>query len=61
LSRAARKFTQADVTALVKGVAAAGMDIQGVGLDAQGKPCVFVGKTDLAPLQQEANEWDRIQ
>lgn len=60
MSRAARKFTQADVTALVKGVMAAGVEIKGVSLDAQGKPCVLVGKANKDLRPQIINEWDAV-
>ena len=53
---AAARIKQADVTRAVKGVAAAGVPIGRVEIDADGKIVVFSGSGAPAPVDR--NEWD---
>ncbi len=55
------KITQADVTRIVKGVVAAGVEVRAVVVDADGKMRVIAGKPETVStetVREEPNEWD---
>ena len=62
MSRAVSKFRQSDVTRMVAGAVAAGVEVREVVVDADGKIRVTTGKADVAHVQhlKEANEWDSV-
>jgi hypothetical protein len=64
MARAPSKFRQSDVTRMVAGVVAAGVEVREVVVDKDGKIRVIAGKSENVPsghTVEEANEWDRIQ
>jgi len=63
MARAPSKFRQGDVTRVVAGVVAAGVEVREVVVDIDGRIRVIAGKQNAADMQpvEEANEWDRIQ
>jgi hypothetical protein len=63
MARAPSKFRQGDVTRMVAGVVAAGVEVREVVVDTDGRIRVIAGKPNVTSVQQveEANEWDRIQ
>jgi hypothetical protein len=61
MARAPSKFRQGDVTRMVAGVVAAGVEIREVIVDANGQIRVVAGKADVTHAQHlEANEWDAV-
>ena len=61
MSRAASTFRQRDVTAAVKAVVAAGVEVARVEVDKHGKIVVVTGKPDQPAAESTGgNEWDRI-
>jgi hypothetical protein len=63
MARAPSKFRQSDITRMVAGVVAAGVEVREVVVDTDGRIRVIAGKPNVTGVQQveEANEWDRIQ
>ncbi len=63
MSRGPSTFRQRDVTAAVKAVVAAGVEVARVEIDKEGKIVVVPGKPQNVPTNDEGgggNEWDRI-
>jgi len=62
MARAPSKFRQGDVTRMVAGVVAAGVEVREVIVDTDGKIRVIAGKPDITRAQhlEEANEWDSV-
>jgi hypothetical protein len=60
MSRGAQSFKQGDVTKALKGAAAAGMDVNRVEIDRDGKIVVIGGAREQAAPPQSANEWDSV-
>ena len=59
MARAPSRFRQRDVTRLVKGVVAAGLDVMRVEVDIDGRIRVIAGKANVA-LAHHLNEWDAV-
>jgi hypothetical protein len=60
MSRGPLPFRQTDVARAIKGAVAAGLTVQRVEVDKDGKIIVVVGQTDKTEPKAGANEWDRI-
>ena len=61
MSRAPSTFRQRDVTAAVKAVVAAGVEVRRVEVDKDGKIIVVIGKPQEPDGQDRlANEWDNV-
>jgi hypothetical protein len=62
MSRGSQTFRPRDVTKALKGVVAAGIEVQRVEVDRTGKIVVVTSKQDQnsQPINVEVNEWDRI-
>jgi hypothetical protein len=63
MSRGPLRFKQADVTRAVRAVVAAGVEVREVVIDSTGAIRLIAGKpaNTEAPVNEETNEWDRIQ
>ena len=59
MSRGRCTFKQNDLTRALRATAAAGVEVQRVEIDTDGKIVVYVGKAP-ADAKQEGNEWDRL-
>ena len=57
MARGKCTFRQRDVTAAVKAVVAAGVEVARVEIDRSGKIVVVAGRTNNAPAR---NEWDGV-
>lgn len=58
MSRGAHTFRQGDVTKALKGAANAGVKVQRVEIDRQGKIVIFPGEP--SPSAKTGNEWDDV-
>ena len=59
MSRGRCTFKQNDLTRALRATAAAGVEVQRVEIDTDGKIVVYVGKAP-ADDKHEGNEWDRL-
>jgi hypothetical protein len=60
VSRGPLPFRQTDVARAIKGAVAAGLTVQRVEVDKDGKIVVVIGEPGKAEVVTGANEWDRI-
>jgi hypothetical protein len=60
MARSALTFKQQDVTRALRGAAAAGIDVQQIEINKDGKIVVVVGKVPESPRNggDQRNEWD---
>jgi hypothetical protein len=62
MARGPCTFKQQDVTRALRAIAAAGVDVQRVEIDRNGKIIVVTGKPqELCAEMPEANEWDSLE
>jgi hypothetical protein len=60
MSRASQTFKQGDVTKACRGAVRAGLEVQRIEIDQDGKIVVFAGRSVDRGIAQPANEWDSI-
>ena len=62
MARGPCTFRQLDVTRALRGAAAAGIPVQRVEIDKEGKIVVITGKSPESPRDSEdkRNEWDEV-
>jgi hypothetical protein len=58
MARVPSKFRQGDVTRVVKGAVAAGVEVREVMVDTDGRIRVFAGKPAISGMPK--NEWDAV-
>ncbi|MET4847183.1 hypothetical protein [Bradyrhizobium japonicum] len=59
MSRGAQTFKQGDVTKALKGAVKAGLSVQRVEIDKDGKIILITG--EMLPSAATGNEWDNVQ